>query len=197
MALPCNLLELLPAEARAELNLAQQNLAQSLFVSKLVLDSRLLKKGDVFIALSGTVTHGMQFAKAAIQAGASAILFERSIGVAALAHPTLQLEIPQLRDYLGAMAAKLNHDPARRLTMLGVTGTNGKTTSVQLLAQAMGILGRHCAHIGTLGVGLGIELRAGERTTPDVLQLHETLAELESKGAVAVAMEVSSHARAC
>jgi UDP-N-acetylmuramoyl-L-alanyl-D-glutamate--2,6-diaminopimelate ligase len=194
MALQFNLLELLPAEARAELNLAQQQLAQALFVSKLVLDSRLIKKGDVFIALSGTVTHGMQFAQAAIQAGASAIVFERSLGVTALAHPILQLEIPNLRDHLGAMAAKLNHYPAKRLTMLGVTGTNGKTTSVQLLAQAMGVFGKPCAHIGTLGVGLGGELQAGERTTPDVLKLHETLAKLDSKGAVAVAMEVSSHA---
>src|SRR3546814_1409638 len=80
------------------------------------------------------------------------------------------------------------------MALIGVTGTNGKTSCVQLIAQALDRRGLTVGSIGTLGAGLHGALRAGERTTPDVLQVHGLLAQMRAAGASHVAMEVSSHA---
>ena len=82
------------------------------------------------------------------------------------------------------------------MTVIGVTGTNGKTSTVQLLAQALSLAGATAGSIGTLGAGLHGQLVAGERTTPDVIAVHRLLAEMRDAGATHVAMEVSSHALA-
>ncbi len=107
-------------------------------------------------------------------------------------HPILW--IPALRAHLGGMAARFFGDPSARMKVIGVTGTNGKTSTVQLLAQALQRLGHVSASIGTLGAGLTGALEAGERTTPDVITLHAELADFHAHGASHVAMEVSSHA---
>jgi UDP-N-acetylmuramoyl-L-alanyl-D-glutamate--2,6-diaminopimelate ligase len=102
--------------------------------------------------------------------------------------------IDDLRRQLGAIAARFFGDPSAAMTVVGVTGTSGKTSTVQLLAQAFARLGRRAATIGTLGAGLHGALRAGERTTPDVIRVHGLMAEFLDAGATDVAMEVSSHA---
>lgn len=102
--------------------------------------------------------------------------------------------IDGLRTHLGAIAARFHGDPSAAMTVIGVTGTSGKTSTVQLLAQALTALGRRTATIGTLGAGLHGALRPGERTTPDVIRVHGLLAEFRDAGASHVAMEVSSHA---
>ncbi len=104
------------------------------------------------------------------------------------------LWIEDLRAHLGTIAARFYHDPSATLTVIGVTGTNGKTSTVQLLAQAFTHLGHRAASIGTLGAGLHGDLHAGERTTPDVIRVHGLLAGFRDAGASHVAMEVSSHA---
>ncbi len=102
--------------------------------------------------------------------------------------------IDNLRQHLGAIAARFFGDPSSGLTVIGVTGTNGKTSTVQMLARALELLGHRAASIGTLGAGLVGRVEPGERTTPDVISVHEQLAVLRDAGASHVAMEVSSHA---
>ncbi len=165
-----------------------------LAVSGLTLDSRQAIQGTAFVALAGATTHGLRHAGEALQRGAACILFEPPVASDVM-RPSPALEVPGLRQQLGAIADRFYASPSARLTLIGVTGTNGKTSTVQLLAQAL----EDSAHgpagsLGTLGMGFAGSLRAGERTTPDVISVHAALAELAALGARTVAMEVSSHA---
>src|SRR6185369_12850492 len=94
----------------------------------------------------------------------------------------------------GEIASRFFGRPSEAMRVIGVTGTNGKTSIVQLLASALEILGARAATIGTLGAGLVGAVDAGERTTPDVISVHGLLAQFHDAGATDVAMEVSSHA---
>jgi UDP-N-acetylmuramoyl-L-alanyl-D-glutamate--2,6-diaminopimelate ligase len=163
-------------------------------VTGMSLDSRAVQPGDLFVALAGASSHGLRHAGEAAAGGAACILFEPP-APADLVPAANALPVAGLRGRLGALADRFYRAPSQALQVIGVTGTNGKTSTVQLLAQALDAGGQGpCGTIGTLGVGLGDELRAGERTTPDVIRVHATLAELRDRGARAVAMEVSSHA---
>ena len=162
-------------------------------VHGLTLDSRAVQPGDAFVALQGGSAHGITFAPAALARGASVVLAD------APAPPAFgDLEpvvwLPQLRQRAGALAARFHGEPSQQLKVIGVTGTNGKTSTVQLLAQALSLLGRRAASIGTLGAGLQGEVQAGERTTPDAIRVQALLAQFRDAGADHVAMEVSSHA---
>ena len=162
-------------------------------VSGLTLDSRSARAGDAFVALAGARHHGIEFAPSAIERGAVAVLAESPVAAdARLAVPVVWVE--HLRARLGGIAARFHGDPSASMLLVGVTGTNGKTSTVQLLAQALTHLGRRTATIGTLGAGLHGAIAAGERTTPDVIRVHGLLAEFRAAGATDVAMEVSSHA---
>jgi UDP-N-acetylmuramoyl-L-alanyl-D-glutamate--2,6-diaminopimelate ligase len=168
-------------------------------VRGLSLDSRAVKAGDAFVALQGSREHGIAFAPAAIAQGATVVLAEASEPAVSIAHadpapaiPTLRID--DLRARLGAIAARFFGDPSLTLRVAGVTGTNGKTSTVQLLAQALTHLGRRTATIGTLGAGLPGAFDAGERTTPDAISVQRLLAAFREQGASDVAMEVSSHA---
>ena len=162
-------------------------------VGGLVLDSRHVRPGDAFVAIAGFGAHGLGFVEQAKAAGAGVILFEPSAPVE-LPAPADAIAVPGLRARMGAMADQFHGQPSRAMTMVGVTGTNGKTSTVQLLAQAWQLLGTRSGSIGTLGVGLYGDVVPTGFTTPLVLQMHEMLAQLRDAGAQAVAMEVSSHA---
>ena len=156
-------------------------------------DSRALKKDDVFIALSGATTHGLKFAKHAQDMGVAAILFETP-APDTFVESTNTIAVPDLKKKCGVLANRFFDKPSEQLEVLGVTGTNGKTSTVQLIAQALSLGGQRAGTIGTLGVGLYGELVEGERTTPDVIAVHAALADMRDAGAGHVAMEVSSHA---
>jgi UDP-N-acetylmuramoyl-L-alanyl-D-glutamate--2,6-diaminopimelate ligase len=162
-------------------------------VTGMSVDSRSLKSGDAFIALKGAATHGLTFASNAQGFGVSAILFEppapKDSSIASNA-----IAVDGLQNKLGALANRFFAAPSENLDMFGVTGTNGKTSTVQLIAQAISLIGKKAGTIGTLGTGLYGELIEGERTTPDVVSVHAALSAMRDKGASAVAMEVSSHA---
>jgi len=175
----------------------------NIVVRGLQLDSRLIMPGDAFVALQGAHQHGITFAPTALARGAQVILAEAPAPVAfvpvtsapvAASENQPVLWIEQLRDQLGGIASRFYGAPSAAMQVIGVTGTNGKTSTVQLLAQALSSAGLTTASIGTLGAGVHGALRAGERTTPDVLSVHALFAEFRDEGASHVAMEVSSHA---
>ena len=163
-------------------------------VRGLSLDSRAVVEGDAFVALQGSREHGLGFAASALARGARIVLAETAPAAAQFAVAGDVLWIDGLREKLGAIAARFFGDPSRHLRVTGVTGTNGKTSIVQLLARAFAALGRRSATIGTLGAGLHGALDAGERTTPDAISQQRLLARFVEQGASDVAMEVSSHA---
>ncbi|WP_246606690.1 UDP-N-acetylmuramoyl-L-alanyl-D-glutamate--2,6-diaminopimelate ligase [Novilysobacter antarcticus] len=165
----------------------------SLEISGLVQDSREIRAGDAFVAIGGFGTHGLKFVDQARAANAAAILYEPP-ATADTPAPADAIAVPGLRSRMGAMADRFHDRPSAAMRVVGVTGTNGKTSTVQLLAQSWQLLGVRGASIGTLGVGFDGSLVPTGFTTPLVLKVHELLAGLRDGGATAVAMEVSSHA---
>ncbi|OZB61288.1 MAG: UDP-N-acetylmuramoyl-L-alanyl-D-glutamate--2,6-diaminopimelate ligase [Lysobacterales bacterium 14-68-21] len=165
-----------------------------LAVSGLTLNSRDVRPGFAFVALRGTRHHGVAFAADAVARGAVAVIAEAPVPAEVPAMEVPVILVDGLAAQLGEIAARFYGEPSRRLRVIGVTGTNGKTSTVQLLAQALESLGHRAATIGTLGTGLVGQLREGERTTPDAISVQATLAAFRDAGATHVAMEVSSHA---
>jgi UDP-N-acetylmuramoyl-L-alanyl-D-glutamate--2,6-diaminopimelate ligase len=167
-------------------------------VADVTLDSRRARRDALFLACAGRRTHGLVGAAAAVDAGARAVLWEPAGEVA----PPAGLEarafvaaVPGLSRHAGTIAARFFDAPSRAMTVAGITGTNGKTTSAWLLAQALREVGRPCGYVGTLGTGLAPgPLEAGEFTTADAVSVQRQLAALRAAGARCVAMEVSSHA---
>ncbi|TQD49695.1 UDP-N-acetylmuramoyl-L-alanyl-D-glutamate--2,6-diaminopimelate ligase [Marilutibacter aestuarii] len=164
-----------------------------LSINGLVMDSRELSPGNAFVAIAGFGTHGLAFADEVRAKGAAAILFEPP-APDDLPAPPDAIAVPGLRARLGEMGDRFHGRPSAGMDVVGVTGTNGKTSTVQLLAQAWTLLGTRSATIGTLGAGLYGQAVATGFTTPLVLRLHGLIAELRNAGAEALAMEVSSHA---
>jgi UDP-N-acetylmuramoyl-L-alanyl-D-glutamate--2,6-diaminopimelate ligase len=164
-----------------------------LVITGLVMDSRSVQPGDAFVAIAGFGAHGLKFVDQARAAGASAILFEPP-APADLPAPSDAIAVHGLRARLGVLGDRFHGEPSRDMTVVGVTGTNGKTSTVQLLAQSWSLQGKCAGSVGTLGAGLHGQVVPTGFTTPLVLQMHALLAELRDAGAQAVAMEVSSHA---
>jgi len=153
-------------------------------------DSREITKGTLFVALKGIQQHGMEYAEAATEQGAAAIIWESDSGCVSDTWNIPQVEIPDLRQHLGLIADRFYQSPSKALNIVGITGTDGKTSVSHFIAQAV----EHSAVIGTLGVGSLDNLQKATHTTPDVISVHESLAAIKSQGLSNVAMEVSSHA---
>lgn len=160
--------------------------------SNLCLDSRQIRTGDVFFACPGIASDGRRFIAQAIENGAAAIIVEAGESAAPQADVSM-LEVEGLSGLLGELAHQWYDRPSDALTVIAVTGTNGKTTTVQWMAAAMNSEGVPCGTIGTLGVTLadGSNL-GGALTTPDVLTMHRALAAIARAGGMAAAIEASS-----
>jgi len=156
------------------------------------LDSRQIHSGDVFFACPGIAADGRAYMSAAAEAGARAIV-RLPGGEWQVPSQVPVLEVPELPSLLGEIAHLWYGRPSDALTVIAVTGTNGKTSSVQWIAAALGSEGMPCGTVGTLGVTLpdGSNL-GGVLTTPDVLTLHRSLAAIVRAGGVAAAIEASS-----
>lgn len=165
----------------------------NVLIRELTLDSRKVKPGDLFLAVPGSQVDGREYIADAIARGAAAVAYELEGALETQDSAALLLPVKGLQAQLSAIAGRFYGEPSRALTMLGVTGTNGKTTVSHLLAQALNRLGESCAVVGTLGNGFLNKLHSGVHTTPDPINLQSALADLKRAGATHVAMEVSSH----
>ena len=162
-------------------------------VSGLAYDSRAVKSGDVFVALKGLHADGTAFARQAIDRGAVAIVAETPApdGV----HVPWAI-VADARLALALLATTFYRDPSREMRVVGITGTNGKTTTAYLVAGIFEAAGIRCGVLGTVAYKIGDELREATRTTPEAPDVQALLREMVDRGCGACAMEVSSHALA-
>lgn len=167
--------------------------AERLPVTGIALDSRRVGKGDVFFAARGRSTHGLGYLADAIARGCSAVVYDPANAPRVTAAIPM-IAVEELDRHLGTIADRFYGSPSAALDVIGITGTNGKTTVSWLLAEALQLLHRKAAYSGTLGYGLFELAGADGMTTPDVFETHRRLAELRDAGADSCAMEVSSHA---
>ncbi|HEY6458461.1 MAG TPA: UDP-N-acetylmuramoyl-L-alanyl-D-glutamate--2,6-diaminopimelate ligase [Steroidobacteraceae bacterium] len=187
-------------------------------VTDVTLDSREVRPGALFLACRGhdqrNPRHGIEFAAQAAERGARAVIYEapdagetRALEAAARLLQRIRqragqdedqfvVAVPDLRQHLGVIADRFFGQPSQAVQVVGVTGTNGKTTCAWLIAQALSLCGRPAAYIGTLGYGTAGAgaLQPVAHTTADVVSVHRQLASVRAAGAAVVAMEVSSHA---
>jgi UDP-N-acetylmuramoyl-L-alanyl-D-glutamate--2,6-diaminopimelate ligase len=165
-------------------------------ITGLQLDSRKVRPGDLFLALPGVKYDGRQYIKQAVANGASAVIAEAPAAqfIENLTIPAV--ELPQLQQQVGVLAARFYGDPSRAMHVVGITGTNGKTTTSRMIAQLVRATGKPCGVIGTLGVTLTNDIGAADNTTPDAVSLQRQLAQWLAQRVLFVSMEVSSHALA-
>lgn len=161
-------------------------------------DSRNAGVNDVFIALRGATSHGLQFADQVVHAGVSVVLWDaadevHSVAVRALAKQVICLQVDGLQLKTGEIAARFYNRPSRDLYLVGVTGTDGKTSVSHYLAQCLDNESSRCGVLGTLGNGLVNALKPTGLTTASAVQVQQSLASLVADGASAAVMEVSSH----
>jgi UDP-N-acetylmuramoyl-L-alanyl-D-glutamate--2,6-diaminopimelate ligase len=192
---------------------AEQIAALNVAVTRLVTDSRAIQPGDTFVAYPGEKSDGRQFIADAIRNGANAVIYETLLsGQPAEANhfawneawQVPRLGVADLRHRAGWLADAAYGMPSENLWTVGITGTNGKTSTSHWIAHALSAAGKRCAVIGTLGNGFlggnGIvdgssdALQATANTTPDAVRVHGLLADYLREGAQSIAMEVSSHA---
>lgn len=163
-------------------------------VSSLSLDSRHISSGSLFLAMPGVSNDGRQFISRAVTQGAAAVLYDTAEGFVPPEVGVPMYPINNLAAVAGEIANRFYDFPSSKLTVIGITGTNGKTTCTQLLAQVLDTPKNRCAVIGTLGNGFIGELDETIHTTPDVISMHALMAKFLSNGAGYVCVEVSSHA---
>ncbi len=162
-------------------------------IKRLVVDSRMIKQGDTFMAYAGEHHDAREYIPQAIAAGANAVLWDsRNF----LWDPSWQLPalpIENLREKSGLIASHVYGHPSKKMQMIGITGTNGKTSCSHWYLQAMRFLGKKTAIIGTIGNGFEDVLEPTVNTTPDAVKIQQLLASYVHEGSENVVMEVSSH----
>ncbi len=172
-------------------------------ITRLETDSRKVCQGDTFVAYPGEKSDGRQYIAQAIARGANAVIYEKHVS---LRKPDAKYfvwesdwqlphqPVTDLRHQAGWIADEVYGSPSEKLWMVGVTGTNGKTSTCHWIARALNEAEKKCAMIGTLGNGFAEDLQSTLNTTPDAISVQALLAQYRDQGAEAVAMEVSSHA---
>jgi UDP-N-acetylmuramoyl-L-alanyl-D-glutamate--2,6-diaminopimelate ligase len=161
------------------------------WIAAIEVDSRRVGPGALFVALPGAHTDGHRFVADAIAKGAAAVVVERAVDPA---RGATVVQVGSARRALSALAAAFFADPSQTLDVIGVTGTNGKTTTTHLIAAVLDAAGSPCGIVGTVGAEFAGERWPLENTTPLPPELHGSLARMRRAGARAAAMEVSSHA---
>ncbi|HTW13469.1 MAG TPA: Mur ligase family protein, partial [Solirubrobacteraceae bacterium] len=163
--------------------------APSVDIAGLAYDNRRVGPRDLFFCVRGFTTDGHSFAADAVQRGAAALVVDHLLDI-----DIPQVQVPDVRRAMAGAAATFFNDPTATLQLVGVTGTNGKTTTAYLTRALLEADGRQTGLLGTVkSVIGGVEHEAG-RTTPEAIDLQRTFREMLSGGDVACTMEVSSHA---
>ncbi|RWR00536.1 UDP-N-acetylmuramoylalanyl-D-glutamate--2,6-diaminopimelate ligase [[Pantoea] beijingensis] len=164
---------------------------------EMILDSRVAASGDLFVAIAGHQADGRRFIAQAIAQGVSAVIAEAEgeaeDGDIVEMHGVPVIYLAQLPQRLSALAGRFYQQPGEKLRLVGVTGTNGKTTTTQLLAQWATLMGETGAVMGTVGNGLYGRLVPSENTTGSAVDVQHALHSLVEQGATLAAMEISSH----
>jgi UDP-N-acetylmuramoyl-L-alanyl-D-glutamate--2,6-diaminopimelate ligase len=156
-------------------------------------NSREVRRGAAFLAYRGAARDGRDFINDAITRGASAVLYDPENFTWNNDWKVPSLAVPNLKRHASQIAGQIYGDPSGALWMLGVTGTNGKTSVAQWIAQGFELAGKRSAVLGTIGNGMVGQLELSETTTPDAVALQRHLRDYVRQGATACAMEVSSH----
>ena len=164
-------------------------------ISGLSLDSRSTAAGDLFFAMQGLQKHGLEFSQQAIANGAVAIAWEPSheMNTGSLSSSIACIPIPALQQQIGFIAQRFYNNPSTQMNVIGVTGTDGKTSVSQFIAQAFAQLKTSCGVIGTLGYGVYPELDSASHTTPDAIRIQALLHSFLAKQTSNVVIEASSH----
>ncbi|QCI23770.1 UDP-N-acetylmuramoyl-L-alanyl-D-glutamate--2,6-diaminopimelate ligase [Buchnera aphidicola (Macrosiphoniella sanborni)] len=166
-------------------------------ISNLNTDSRTINKGELFLAISGTKKDGRNFIFQAIKKKAAAILYETKIkeehGICEYIYNIPIIKFLDLSKNISILASRFYHEPEKKLKIIGVTGTNGKTTVIQLINQLNHLLGQKTATMGTLGNGFHNHLYPTKNTTSSPIFIHSFLSKVYKKKTKLVTMEVSSH----
>ena len=158
-------------------------------ISGLAYDNRLAGPGTLFFCVPGFTRDGHEFAADAVARGAVALVVERPLEL-----PVPQVRVPSVRAAMAPAAAAFYGDPTAALDVVGVTGTNGKTTTAFLVRELLEAAGRSTGLLGTVKSVIGGVEHEVERTTPEAIDLQRTFSEMRAAGDVACAIEVSSHA---
>ncbi len=175
-------------------DLADPGRFASVEVAGIALDSRQVVEGGLFLALAGHSQHGFEFVEGAIARGAAAILTESVDAAPASLYSGVPLiKLRNLAERAGVIAGRFYGEPSRQMHLIGVTGTNGKTSVSHFIASALQ-RSAPCGLVGTLGAGVFGALHSTGHTTPDPVTLQALLAEMQRAGAKSAVMEVSSHA---
>jgi UDP-N-acetylmuramoyl-L-alanyl-D-glutamate--2,6-diaminopimelate ligase len=167
-------------------------------INAIVQDNRKARSGDLFIAHQGFNTHGLLYAQDAVAKGVSVVLWDgdlenRNEILDSISNKVLCIQCHDLKFKVGAIASRYYDQPSLSLDVIGVTGTDGKTSIAHFLAQCLDAYDVHCGVLGTLGNGFINDLHPTGLTTVDALLVQKTLAEIQQAGARHVVMEVSSH----
>jgi UDP-N-acetylmuramoyl-L-alanyl-D-glutamate--2,6-diaminopimelate ligase len=189
-AVPSRTLE----EVAARLGVPAPAGAARVRVSGVTLDSRAVRPGDLYAGLPGAHAHGARFAEQARADGAVALLTDAEGAASAAGAGLATLVVEEPRHRLGALAAWIYGEPAQHLRTVGITGTNGKTTTAYLLEAGMRAAGLSTGLLGTVETRVAGQTLASVRTTPEAPELQALLALMRERGVDAVAMEISSHA---
>src|SRR4051794_14273654 len=160
-------------------------------ISHLAHDTRDVRAGALFFCVPGFTRDGHDLAGEAIERGAVALVVERPLGLG-----VPEVQVASVRAAMAPAAARFHGDPTARLPIVGITGTNGKTTTAFILRGLLEAAGRRCGLLGTVASVVGGAERTTVRTTPEAIELQATFAEMRAAGDTACAMEVSSHALA-
>jgi len=185
------------ADLCADLGAGLAAVPRGVIVTDVTLDSRTVSEGGLFLACAGRRTHGLASLSQALARGARAVLWEPTAAGETPTFPTgvFAAPVPQLSRHASTIADRFFDSPSASLRVSGITGTNGKTTTAWLLAQALTRSGERSAYLGTLGVGVPADgIVAGEYTTADAVTVQRQLSQMWQLGARCAAMEVSSHA---
>jgi UDP-N-acetylmuramoyl-L-alanyl-D-glutamate--2,6-diaminopimelate ligase len=167
-------------------------------INQLVQDNRNAGEGDLFLASQGFNTHGLLYAQDAVAKGVRVVLWDgdcerRDEILDSISNKVVCIQCPDLKHKMGEIASRYYGEPSAGMNMIGITGTDGKTSIAHYLAQALDENAVHCGVLGTLGNGFINDLHPTGLTTPDALQIQQTLAMMRDAGAQHAVMEVSSH----